>query len=92
MAPDPNRQRSGVQRQLPADRLVEGRHHRGGGGRGSEGLRRYGDVPEASTTSYAQQPIFFTTSASVISAKVYYYKNAGSAAGYCDDYTLVRLP
>ncbi|WP_314222798.1 hypothetical protein [Streptomyces zaehneri] len=44
-----------------------------------------------STTSYAQQPIFFTTGATTTSAAVYCYKNAGSSAGYCDDYTLLRL-
>ncbi|MET8979961.1 carbohydrate binding domain-containing protein [Streptomyces sp. NPDC004539] len=45
-----------------------------------------------STTAYAQQPLFFTTGASATSAGVYCYKNTGSSAGYCDDYTLIRLP
>lgn len=44
------------------------------------------------TTSYAQQPLFFTTGATATSAGVYCYKNSGSAAGYCDDYSLVKLP
>ncbi|MFG2942590.1 hypothetical protein [Streptomyces sp. NPDC048282] len=45
----------------------------------------------ASTTSYAQQPLFFTTGVSTTSAGVYCYKNSGSAAGYCDDYSLIKL-
>ncbi|WP_193241362.1 hypothetical protein [Streptomyces phaeolivaceus] len=45
-----------------------------------------------SATAYAQQPVFFTTGASVTSAQAYRYKNSGSAAGYCDDLTVVKLP
>ncbi|MFF7984911.1 hypothetical protein ACFZDK_38345 [Streptomyces sp. NPDC007901] len=44
-----------------------------------------------STTSYSHQPIFFTTGVSTTSAGVYCYKNSGSAAGYCDDYSLIKL-
>ncbi|WP_416982567.1 carbohydrate binding domain-containing protein [Streptomyces sp. T028] len=59
------------------------------------GVKSFGGAEtylRTSTTSYAQQPIFFTTGASTTSAGVYCYKNAGSAAGYCDDYTLIKLP
>ncbi|MEU9167188.1 carbohydrate binding domain-containing protein [Streptomyces sp. NPDC048420] len=59
------------------------------------GVKSFGGAEtyqRASTTSYAQQPIFFTTGATTTSAGVYCYKNAGSAAGYCDDYTLIKLP
>ncbi|MFE7277912.1 carbohydrate binding domain-containing protein [Streptomyces sp. NPDC057623] len=59
------------------------------------GVKSFGGTEtylRTSTTSYAQQPIFFTTGASATSAAVYCYKNAGSGAGYCDDYTLVKLP
>jgi hypothetical protein len=59
------------------------------------GVKSFGGTEtylRASTTSYAQQPIFFTTGNSTTSASVYCYKNSGSAAGYCDDYTLVKLP
>ncbi|MCX5268714.1 carbohydrate binding domain-containing protein [Streptomyces sp. NBC_00199] len=61
----------------------------------SVGVKSFGGTEtylRASTTSYAQQPIFFTTGATTTSAGVYCYKNAGSAAGYCDDYTLIKLP
>ncbi|MFJ2815305.1 right-handed parallel beta-helix repeat-containing protein [Streptomyces sp. NPDC087294] len=44
-----------------------------------------------STTSYTQQPVFFTTGASTTSASVYCYKNSGSAAGYCDDFSVLKL-
>ncbi|WP_046733087.1 carbohydrate binding domain-containing protein [Streptomyces humi] len=44
-----------------------------------------------STTTYTQQPVFFTTGVSATSAGVYCYKNSGSAAGYCDDYALIKL-
>jgi len=59
------------------------------------GVKSFGGTEtylRASTTSYTQQPIFFTTGNSTTSASVYCYKNSGSAAGYCDDYTLVKLP
>ncbi|MFF4257815.1 hypothetical protein ACFY1L_42175 [Streptomyces sp. NPDC001663] len=59
------------------------------------GVKSFGGTEtylRTSTTSYAQQPIFFTTGASTTSAAAYCYKNSGSAAGYCDDYTLVKLP
>lgn len=59
------------------------------------GVKSFGGTetyPRTSATSYAQQPIFFTTGATTTSAGVYCYKNAGSAAGYCDDYTLIKLP
>lgn len=59
------------------------------------GVKSFGGTEtylRASTTSYTQQPIFFTTGGSTTSADVYCYKNSGSAAGYCDDYTLVKLP
>lgn len=59
------------------------------------GVKSFGGTEtylRTSTTSYAQQPIFFTTGATTTSAGVYCYKNAGSAAGYCDDYTLIKLP
>jgi hypothetical protein len=42
-------------------------------------------------TAYAQQPIFLTTGSGNTSATVYCYKNSGTSAGYCDDYTLVKL-
>ncbi|MEU9439138.1 hypothetical protein [Streptomyces sp. NPDC048252] len=57
------------------------------------GVKSFGGTEtylRTSTTSYAQQPIFFTTGATT-SAAVYCYKNAGSSAGYCDDYTLLKL-
>ncbi|MDV7216561.1 carbohydrate-binding protein [Streptomyces prunicolor] len=44
------------------------------------------------STTYTEQPIFFTTGVSNTSASVYCYKNSGSAAGYCDDFTVVKLP
>ncbi|MGW0709404.1 carbohydrate binding domain-containing protein [Streptomyces sp. NPDC002643] len=59
------------------------------------GVKSFGGTEtylRTSAASYAQQPIFFTTGASATSAAVYCYKNAGSAAGYCDDYTLIKLP
>ncbi|MFJ8112336.1 carbohydrate binding domain-containing protein [Streptomyces sp. NPDC096132] len=59
------------------------------------GVKSFGGTEtylRTSTTSYAQQPIFFTTGASTTSAAAYCYKNAGTAAGYCDDYTLIKLP
>ncbi|MEU1321191.1 carbohydrate binding domain-containing protein [Streptomyces tibetensis] len=58
------------------------------------GVKSFGSTEtylKTSTTSYAQQPIFFTTGASTTSASAYCYKNAGSSAGYCDDYTLIKL-
>ncbi|MET7571198.1 carbohydrate binding domain-containing protein [Streptomyces sp. NPDC005492] len=59
------------------------------------GVKSFGGTEtylRTSTTSYAQQPIFFTTGATASSADVYCYKNSGSASGYCDDYTLIKLP
>ncbi|MFF7468920.1 carbohydrate binding domain-containing protein [Streptomyces sp. NPDC008092] len=59
------------------------------------GVKSFGGTEtylRASTTSYAQQPVFFTTGVSTTSAGVYCYKNSGSAAGYCDDYSLIKLP
>ncbi|MEV0740360.1 carbohydrate-binding protein [Streptomyces sp. NPDC050549] len=59
------------------------------------GVKSFGGTEtylRASTTSYAQEPIFFTTGVSNTAASVYCYKNSGSAAGYCDDYTVVKLP
>ncbi|MEU9343375.1 carbohydrate binding domain-containing protein [Streptomyces sp. NPDC048278] len=59
------------------------------------GVKSFGGTEtylRASTTSYAQQPLFFTTGVSTTSAGVYCYKNSGSAAGYCDDYSLIKLP
>ncbi|KPI06660.1 Carbohydrate-binding CenC domain protein [Actinobacteria bacterium OK074] len=59
------------------------------------GVKNFGGTEtylRTSTASYAQQPIFFTTGATTTSAAAYCYKNTGSAAGYCDDYTLVKLP
>ncbi|MEU9314063.1 hypothetical protein [Streptomyces sp. NPDC048256] len=56
------------------------------------GVKSFGGTEtylRTSTTSYAQ-PIFFTTGATT-SAAVHCYKNAGSSAGYCDDYTLLKL-
>jgi hypothetical protein len=53
---------------------------------GGERQRRHPDGERS------QQPIFFATGASTTSAGVYCYKNAGAAAGYCDDYTLIKLP
>ncbi|MFK0287757.1 hypothetical protein ACIQVL_45860 [Streptomyces sp. NPDC090499] len=58
------------------------------------GVKSFGGTEtylRASTTSYAQQPLSFTTGVSTTSAGVYCYKNSGSAAGYCDDYSLVKL-
>ncbi|MFG3295460.1 carbohydrate binding domain-containing protein [Streptomyces sp. NPDC048179] len=58
------------------------------------GVKSFGGTEtylRASTTSYAQQPLFFTTGVSTTSAGVYCYKNSGSAAGYCDDYSLIKL-
>ncbi|MFE9602874.1 right-handed parallel beta-helix repeat-containing protein [Streptomyces hokutonensis] len=59
------------------------------------GVKSFGGTEtylRGSTTSYAQEPIFFTTGVSNTAASVYCYKNSGSAAGYCDDYTVVKLP
>ncbi|RPE40112.1 hypothetical protein EDD90_3142 [Streptomyces sp. Ag109_O5-1] len=58
------------------------------------GVKSFGGTEtylRGSTTSYTQQPIFFTTGVSTTSAGVYCYKNSGSAAGYCDDYSLIKL-
>ncbi|MFF5522647.1 carbohydrate binding domain-containing protein [Streptomyces coeruleorubidus] len=58
------------------------------------GVKSFGGTEtylKTSTTSYAQQPIFFTTGATTTSASPYCYKNTGSSAGYCDDYTLIKL-
>ncbi|MFJ9633661.1 right-handed parallel beta-helix repeat-containing protein [Streptomyces sp. NPDC101175] len=59
------------------------------------GVKSFGGTEtylRASTTTYAQEPIFFTTGVSNTAASVYCYKNSGSGAGYCDDYTVVKLP
>ncbi|WP_019055350.1 hypothetical protein [Streptomyces prunicolor] len=59
------------------------------------GVKSFGGTEmylRGSTTTYAQQPIFFTTGVFNTSASVYCYKNSGSAAGYCDDFTVVKLP
>ncbi|MEV0910199.1 carbohydrate-binding protein [Streptomyces hokutonensis] len=59
------------------------------------GVKSFGGTEtylRGSTTSYTQEPIFFTTGVSNTAASVYCYKNSGSAAGYCDDYTVVKLP
>ncbi|MEV0468695.1 carbohydrate binding domain-containing protein [Streptomyces prunicolor] len=59
------------------------------------GVKSFGGTEtylRGSTTSYTEQPIFFTTGVSNTSASVYCYKNSGSAAGYCDDFTVVKLP
>jgi len=59
------------------------------------GVKSFGGTEtylRGSTTTYTQQPIFFTTGVSNTSASVYCYKNSGSAAGYCDDFTVVKLP
>ncbi|MHC5905067.1 carbohydrate binding domain-containing protein [Streptomyces sp. S6] len=66
-----------------------------GGEEVAVGVKDFGGTEtflRSSGTAYAQQPLFFTTGASATSAGVYCYKNTGSSAGYCDDYTLVRLP
>jgi len=58
------------------------------------GVKSFGGTEtylRSSTTSYTQQPLFFTTGASTTTAGAYCYKNSGSAAGYCDDYTLIKL-
>jgi hypothetical protein len=59
------------------------------------GVKSFGGTESylrGSTTTYTEQPIFFTTGVSNTSAAVYCYKNSGSAAGYCDDFTVVKLP
>jgi hypothetical protein len=59
------------------------------------GVKSFGGTEtylRGSTTTYTQEPIFFTTGVSNTAASVYCYKNSGSAAGYCDDYTVVKLP
>ncbi|WP_405949416.1 carbohydrate-binding protein [Streptomyces prunicolor] len=59
------------------------------------GVKSFGGTEtylRGSTTTYTQQPIFFTTGVSNTAASVYCYKNSGSAAGYCDDFTVVKLP
>ncbi|WP_181804444.1 carbohydrate binding domain-containing protein [Streptomyces shenzhenensis] len=58
------------------------------------GVKNFGGTEtylRTSTTAYSQQPIFFTTGSGNTSATVYCYKNTGSSAGYCDDYTLLKL-
>ncbi|WP_427921491.1 right-handed parallel beta-helix repeat-containing protein [Streptomyces sp. cg40] len=59
------------------------------------GVKSFGGTEtylRGSTTTYTQEPIFFTTGVSNTAASVYCYKNSGSAAGYCDDFTVVKLP
>ncbi|MFC1437899.1 carbohydrate binding domain-containing protein [Streptacidiphilus sp. N1-10] len=59
------------------------------------GVKSFGGTEtylRSSTTTYTQQPVFFTTGSSTTSAGVYCYKNTGSGAGYCDDFTVVKLP
>ncbi|MFL6110755.1 MAG: carbohydrate-binding protein, partial [Catenulispora sp.] len=59
------------------------------------GVKNFGGTEtflSTSTTGYSEQPIFFTTGSTNTSATVYCYKNSGTAAGYCDDYTLIKLP
>ncbi|MBW8817387.1 MAG: carbohydrate binding domain-containing protein [Streptomyces sp.] len=59
------------------------------------GVKNFGGTEtflSTSTTAYSQQPIFFTTGSTNTSDPVYCYKNYGTAAGYCDDYTLIQLP
>lgn len=58
------------------------------------GVKSFGGTEtylRTSTTAYSQQPVFFTTGSTNTSAAVYCYKDAGSSAGYCDDYTLIKL-
>jgi hypothetical protein len=65
-----------------------------GGEQVAVGVKGFGG-PETflrtSTTAYSQQPVFFTTGSTGTSASAYCYKDAGSSAGYCDDYTLIKL-
>ncbi|MGW0425138.1 carbohydrate binding domain-containing protein [Streptomyces sp. NPDC003015] len=66
----------------------------GGGEQVAVGVKNFGGTESFSRTTgtaYAQQPIFLTTGSSTTSATVYCYKNSGTSAGYCDDYTLVKL-
>ncbi|WP_405766113.1 carbohydrate binding domain-containing protein [Streptomyces sp. NBC_01538] len=65
-----------------------------GGEQVAVGVKNFGGTEtssSASGTAYSQQPIFFTTGNTNTSATTYCYKNSGSAAGYCDDYTLIKL-
>jgi hypothetical protein len=58
------------------------------------GVKSFGGTEtylRTSTTAYSQQPVFFTTGSTNTSAAVYCYKDAGASAGYCDDYTLIKL-
>ncbi|MEU2776147.1 hypothetical protein ABZ646_25250 [Streptomyces sp. NPDC007162] len=58
------------------------------------GVKSFGGAEtylRTSTTSCTQQPVFFTTGVSATSAGVHCYKNDGSAAGYCDDHSLIKL-
>ncbi|MFC5665220.1 carbohydrate binding domain-containing protein [Kitasatospora misakiensis] len=58
------------------------------------GVKNFGGTEtssRASGTAYSQQPVFFTTGSANTSATAYCYKNSGSSAGYCDDYTLIKL-
>ncbi|MFF7643785.1 carbohydrate binding domain-containing protein [Streptomyces canus] len=65
-----------------------------GGEQVAVGVKSFGGTEtylRTSGTTYSQQPVFFTTGSTSTSAAVYCYKDAGSSAGYCDDYTLVKL-
>ncbi|MCX5422618.1 carbohydrate binding domain-containing protein [Streptomyces sp. NBC_00078] len=58
------------------------------------GVKNFGGTEsfsKATGTAYAQQPIFLTTGSGNTSATVYCYKNSGTSAGYCDDYTLIKI-
>lgn len=65
-----------------------------GGEQVAVGVKSFGGTEtflRTAGTAYAQQPVFFTTGSTNTSAAVYCYKDTGSAAGYCDDYTLIKL-
>ncbi|KOV81609.1 carbohydrate-binding protein [Streptomyces sp. NRRL WC-3618] len=65
-----------------------------GGEQVAVGVKSFGGTEtflRTTGTAYAQQPVFFTTGSTNTSAAVYCYKDTGSAAGYCDDYTLIKL-
>jgi hypothetical protein len=57
------------------------------------GVKNYGGVEtnvNTLATTYTQLTMTFTTGASSTSADIYAWKNAGTAASYVDDFTLVK--
>ena len=80
-----------VQRHLSAGRLGQGLDRRRAGRRGCEELRRHREFRVPPVRPTPSSPSSSPPGSTNTSAAVYCYKDTGSAAGYCDDYTLIKL-